>query len=228
MRILVIEDETQIQKQICQNLETQGFMVDICDNGEEGLFYASEYPLDAAIIDVGLPGMSGLEVIATLRQQKNMLPILVLTARDSWQDKVKGLETGADDYLTKPFQMEELNARVKALLRRATGTPSTLLECHPIIVDITAQSVSVNDETIELTTFEYRLLEQLMRHNGEILSKNALIDYLYPHNEDCESNVIEVMIGRLRRKLDPNGKLNPIETLRGRGYRFTLSCQNKP
>lgn len=228
MRILVIEDEAALQKQIRQNLEEQGFMVDTCNDGEEGLFYASEYPLDAAIIDIGLPGMSGLDVIATLRKEKNMLPVLVLTARDSWQDKVKGLETGADDYLAKPFQMEELNARIKALLRRATGTPSTLLECAPIIVDITAQSVTVHDKPVELTTFEYRLLEQLMRHHGEILSKNALIDYLYPHNEDCESNVIEVMIGRLRRKLDPKGKLNPIETLRGRGYRFILSCQNKP
>lgn len=228
MRILVIEDEIKLQKQIRQNLENQGFMVDTCNDGEEGLFYASEYPLDAVILDIGLPGISGLEVITTLRQQKNMLPILVLTARDSWQDKVKGLEIGADDYLAKPFQMEELNARLKALLRRATGTPDTLLECDPIIVDITAQSVSVNNVIIELTTFEYRLLEQLMRHHGEILSKNSLIDYLYPHNEDCESNVIEVMIGRLRRKLDPGGKLNPIETLRGRGYRFILSCQNKP
>ena len=223
MRILLIEDEAQLQKQIQQQLEADGYMVDTCSNGEEGLFCASEYPLDAAIIDIGLPGMSGLDVIKKLRDQGSLLPILILTARDSWQDKVNGLETGADDYLAKPFQMEELKARVKALLRRATGAPSTLLKFDSITLDLNAQSVSVNENKIELTTFEYRLLEQLARHQGEVLSKQALTDYLYPHDEDRDSNVLEVMVGRLRRKLDPDGTLAPIETLRGRGYRFTLS-----
>lgn len=223
MRILLIEDEAQLQKQIQQQLEADGYMVDTCSNGEEGLFCASEYPLDAAIIDIGLPGMSGLDVIKKLRDQGSLLPILILTARDSWQDKVNGLETGADDYLAKPFQMEELKARVKALLRRATGAPSTLLKFDSITLDLNAQSVSVNGNKIDLTTFEYRLLEQLARHQGEVLSKQALTDYLYPHDEDRDSNVLEVMVGRLRRKLDPNGTLAPIETLRGRGYRFTLS-----
>jgi two-component system response regulator PhoP len=226
MRILLIEDETQLQEQIQQQLETDGYMVDTCSDGEEGLFCASEYPLDAAIIDIGLPGMSGLDVIKTLRDQGSLLPILILTARDSWQDKVKGLETGADDYLAKPFQMEELKARVKALLRRATGAPSTLLIFGPITLDLNSQSVSVNENKIELTSFEYRLLEQLARHQGEVLSKQALTDYLYPHDEDRDSNVLEVMVGRLRRKVDPDGTLNPIETLRGRGYRFTLSSSN--
>ena len=164
MRILLIEDEAQLQKQIQQQLEADGYMVDTCSNGEEGLFCASEYPLDAAIIDIGLPGMSGLDVIKKLRDQGSLLPILILTARDSWQDKVNGLETGADDYLAKPFQMEELKARVKALLRRATGAPSTLLNFDPITLDLNAQSVSLNDNKIDLTTFEYRLLEQLARH----------------------------------------------------------------
>ncbi len=226
MRILLIEDESQLQAQIQQQLETDGYMVDTCSDGEEGLFCASEYPLDAAIIDIGLPGMSGLEVIKTLRDKGSLLPILILTARDSWQDKVNGLETGADDYLAKPFQMEELKARVKALLRRATGAPSTLLKFSPIMLDLNAQSVSVNENKIELTSFEYRLLEQLARHQGEVLSKQALTDYLYSHDEDRDSNVLEVMVGRLRRKLDPDGTLNPIETLRGRGYRFTLSSSN--
>ena len=223
MRILLIEDETKLQAQIQQQLESDGYMVDTCINGEEGLFCASEYPLDAAIIDIGLPGMSGLEVIKKLRDQGSLLPILILTARDSWQDKVNGLETGADDYLAKPFQMEELKARVKALLRRATGAPSTLLTYGAITLDLNAQSVSVREKKIELTSFEYRLIEQLARHQGKVLSKQALTDYLYPHDEDRDSNVLEVMVGRLRRKLDPDGTLQPIETLRGRGYRFTLS-----
>jgi two-component system response regulator PhoP len=224
MRILVIEDEFRLQNQIRQQLEAAGYMVDTCSNGDEGLFFASEYPLDAAIIDIGLPGKSGLEIIKALRERGSLLPILILTARSSWQDKVQGLEMGADDYLTKPFQMEELQARVKALLRRATGIPQTLLKCGPITLDVTAQSVSVNGAIIELTSFEYRLLEELVRHHGEVLSKHTLADYLYPHDEDRDSNVLEVMIGRLRRKLDPGGTLNPIETIRGRGYRFTLEC----
>lgn len=227
MRILVIEDELLLQNQIRQQLEAAGYMVDACNNGEEGGFLATEYRFDAAIIDIGLPGKSGLDVIKALRQRGSLLPILILTARSSWQDKVQGLETGADDYLTKPFQMEELQARVKALLRRANGIPQTLLECGPIVVDVTAQQVSVNGVSIELTSFEYRLLEELVRHRDEVLSKYTLADALYPHDEDRDSNVLEVMIGRLRRKLDPDGTLKPIETLRGRGYRFVLDCSNK-
>lgn len=224
MRILVIEDEFRLQSQIRQQLEIEGYMVDTCSDGDEGLFLASEYPLDAAIIDIGLPGKSGLDIIKTLRERGSLLPILILTARSSWQDKVQGLEIGADDYLTKPFQMEELQARVKALLRRATGISQTFLKCGPITLDVTTQSVTLNSVDIELTSFEYRLLEELVRHHGEILSKQTLSDYLYPHDEDRDSNVLEVMIGRLRRKLDPDGILNPIETMRGRGYRFTLEC----
>ncbi|WP_374563976.1 response regulator transcription factor [Nitrosomonas sp.] len=224
MRILVIEDELRLQNQIRQQLETAGYMVDTCSDGDEGLFLATEYPIDAAIVDIGLPGKSGLEIIKALRERGSLLPILILTARSSWQDKVQGLEMGADDYLTKPFQMEELQARVKALLRRATGIPQTQLKCGPITVDVTSQIVTVNGNIIELTSFEYRLLEELARHHGEVLSKHTLSDYLYPHDEDRDSNVLEVMVGRLRRKLDPAGTLNPIETMRGRGYRFNLEC----
>lgn len=224
MRILVIEDEIKLQKQISQQLEADGYMIDTCDNGEEGLYIASEYPLDAAIIDIGLPGLSGLEVIAALRKRGNLLPILILTARNSWQDKVKGLEMGADDYLTKPFQMEELQARLKALLRRATAIPGTTLKFGPITLDMTEQTVKLSDDIVDLTTFEYRLLEHLMRRQGEVISKQTLTDYLYPHDDNHDSNVLEVMIGRLRRKLDPDGRLNPIETLRGRGYRFAIKA----
>lgn len=226
MRILIIEDEIKLQRQIRQQLEADGYMVDTSDNGEEGLYFASEYPLDAAIIDIGLPGMSGLEVIAALRKRGSLLPILILTARNSWQDKVKGLEMGADDYLAKPFQMEELQARLRALLRRASAVPNTLLQAGPITLDMAEQTVKVYEQAVELTTFEYRLLELLMRHHGEVISKQTLTDYLYPHDDNHDSNVLEVMIGRLRRKLDPDGKLNPIETLRGRGYRFAIKTSS--
>lgn len=226
MRILIIEDEIKLQKQICQQLQEDGYMVDTCDNGKEGLYIASEYPLDAAIIDIGLPGLSGLEVIAALRKQGSLLPILILTARNSWQDKVKGLEMGADDYLAKPFQMEELQARLKALLRRAAAVPNTILQAGPVTLDMTQQTVKLNDDIVDLTTFEYRLLEHLLRHQGEVISKQALTDYLYPHDDNHDSNVLEVMIGRLRRKLDPDGKLSPIETLRGRGYRFAIKISS--
>lgn len=224
MRILIIEDEIRLQTQIRQQLEADGYMVDTCENGEEGLYIASEYPLDAAIVDIGLPGLSGLDVIAALRKQGSLLPILILTARNSWQEKVKGLEMGADDYLAKPFQMEELQARLKALLRRATAIPSTILKSGPITLDMTEQTVKLNDIIVDLTAFEYRLLEHLLRHQGEVISKQTLTDYLYPHDDNHDSNVLEVMIGRLRRKLDPEGKLNPIETLRGRGYRFAIKA----
>ncbi len=224
MRILIIEDEVKLQKQIRQQLEGDGYMVDTCDNGEEGLYIASEYPLDAAIVDIGLPGLSGLEVIAALRKRGSLLPILILTARNSWQDKVSGLEMGADDYLAKPFQMEELQARLRALLRRASAIPDTLLKAGPITLNMAEQTVKMNDLIVDLTTFEYRLLEHLLRHQGEVVSKQMLTDYLYPHDDNHDSNVLEVMIGRLRRKLDPEGNLNPIETLRGRGYRFSIKA----
>ena len=165
--------------------------------------------------------MSGLDVIRSLRQQGQALPILILTARDRWQDKVEGLEAGADDYLTKPFHVEELLARLKALLRRATPKVSDTLTFGELSIDVTQQKVSLADNPLELTAFEYRLLEHLARHAGEVLSKSHLADYLYPHDDDADSNVIEVMIGRLRKKLKDLDS-NPIETLRGRGYRFSL------
>jgi len=226
MRLLIIEDEVALAEQLREQLQAESFVVDICHDGEDGLFTAEEYPLDAAIIDLGLPGISGIEVIQRLREQGQQLPILVLTARGRWQDKVSGLEAGADDYLTKPFQFEELLARLHALLRRASNNNSTDgLQCGPIHINFTQQQVSLNDSLLELTTFEYRLLEYLMRRTGEVISKGALSDYLYPHDDDRDSNVIEVMVGRLRKKIDKEGNLTPIETLRGRGYRFTLSAE---
>ena len=222
MRLLIIEDEQDLLADIKTRLEAENYIVDTSSDGNEGYFFATEYPLDAAIIDIGLPGMSGIEIIQKLREQGHTLPILILTARSRWQEKVEGLEAGADDYLVKPFQMEELIARLKALLRRATGSASTDLSCGCITLKVETQQVVRNDKIIEVTAFEYRLLEYLIRHSTEAISKTRLADYLYPHDDDRDSNVIEVLIGRLRKKLDPDGKLKPIETLRNRGYRFTL------
>jgi len=222
MRVLVIEDELGLQADIRQRLETEGYIVDTSGEGNEGLFFATEYPLDAAIIDIGLPGISGIEIIQRLREQGHNLPVLILTARSRWQEKVEGLEAGADDYLVKPFQMEELLARLKALLRRASGAPTTELRCGVVVLNPGTQQVLLNEEVLEVTAFEYRMLEYLVRHSSEAVSKSRLADYLYPHDDDRDSNVIEVIIGRLRKKLDPDGSLQPIETLRNRGYRFTL------
>ncbi len=222
MRILVIEDELNLQSEIRAGLESENHTVDTSAEGNEGYFFATEYPLDAAIVDIGLPGMSGIDIIKKLREQGNTLPILILTARSRWQEKVEGLEAGADDYLVKPFQMEELLARVKALLRRATGSATTEYRCGCITLNLSTQQVLQDDVIIDVTAFEYRMLEYLMRHSSEAVSKSRLADYLYPHDDDRDSNVIEVLIGRLRKKLDADGKLKPIETLRNRGYRFTL------
>ena len=223
MRILVIEDEVTLLGQINDHLTADGYMVDTATDGKDGLHIATEYPIDAAVIDLGLPKIDGLEVIKKIRSEGNTLPILILTARDNWQDKVNGLEAGADDYLTKPFHIEELIARLKALLRRATHTPSTRVCYPPFELDTATQILNKDGNKIELTTFEYRLIEYLIRHAGEVQSKQVLTDYLYPHDKDADSNVIEVMIGRLRKKLDKDNTIKPIETLRGRGYRFSLA-----
>jgi two-component system response regulator PhoP len=222
MRILVVEDEPALQQQLRSHLEAQGYTVDSTGEGKEGLYLASEYPYDAAIVDIGLPGLSGLDIITRLRSRGSHLPILVLTARARWQDKVQGLETGADDYLTKPFESEELLARLKALLRRAAGAAQNLLRCGPVTLNLGTQKVSVDGQEVELTSYEYRLLEHLARERRRVLSKDELAAHLYPHDEERDSNVIEVLIGRLRRKLDPDGRLQPLETVRGRGYRFRL------
>jgi len=222
MRILIIEDELELLARIKARFESAGYIVDTSSEGNEGYFFATEYPIDAAIIDIGLPGMTGIEIIKKIRQQGSTLPVLILTARSRWQEKVEGLEAGADDYLVKPFQIEELLARLKALLRRASGSATTDLSCAGITLKPDTQQVMHDENIIEVTAFEYRLLEYLMRHSNEAVSKSRLADYLYPHDDDRDSNVIEVLIGRLRKKLDPDGSLKPIETLRNRGYRFCL------
>jgi two-component system response regulator PhoP len=220
MRLLIAEDELDIQGQLRRHFEEEGYGVEVAGTGTVAFYLASEYPFDAFILDLGLPELNGLDIIRRLRERGSPLPILALTARGRWQDRVLGLETGADDYLVKPFRMEELSARVRALVRRARGGGS-LLRCGPLAIDLDGQRVTVHDAEIELTGFEYRLLEFLARRPGSVVSKTELRDYLYPHDSDPDSNVIEVVVGRLRRKLDPDGSLQPIETLRGRGYRLS-------
>ena len=207
---------------LARQLEADGYRVDQAADGEDGLFQARAYPVDLAIIDLGLPKLGGLNVVKSLRADGRTIPILILTARGSWQDKVGGLEAGADDYLVKPFEYPELGARIKALLRRSLKASSDVLTLGPIAIDFSAQNARLGGAAIELTAFEFRLLEYLVRERARVVSKQELSDYLYPHDEDRDSNVLEVLIGRLRRKLDPDGSLAPIETLRGRGYRFTL------
>ena len=223
MRLLLIEDDAALRLGLARQLEADGYRVDQAGDGAEGLFLAQEYPVDLAIVDLGLPKLNGLTVVQRLRADGRAIPILILTARSSWQDKVVGLESGADDYLVKPFEFPELAARVKALLRRSLKAVSDVLTVGPLAIDFPAQVVRLDGEPLELTAFEYRLLEYLVRERARVVTKQELSDYLYPHGEDRDSNVLDVLLGRLRRKLDPDGSLAPIETVRGRGYRFTLT-----
>ena len=223
MRVLVVEDEVALRETLRARLTDAGFTVDVAQDGEEGLFAGREYPLDVAIIDLGLPKLAGLEVIRRLRAAGKAFPILILTARDNWQDKVEGLQAGADDYVAKPFHFAEVQARLAALMRRAGGWASAKLACGPIELDTRAQVVTVRGAAVELTSFEYRILEHLMLRAGEVISKTELTDRLYEQDYDRDSNVVEVLVGRLRRKLDPDDSLKPIETLRGRGYRLSLA-----
>ncbi|MDB5753290.1 MAG: two component transcriptional regulator, winged helix family [Ramlibacter sp.] len=222
MRLLLVEDEAPLRLTLQRQLQAEGYRVDAAADGEDGLFLAREYPFDLAIIDLGLPKLNGLAIVQRLRAEGRPLPILILTARGSWQDKVQGLEAGADDYLVKPFEYPELAARVKALLRRSLKATTDVLTLGPVAIDLAAQSVRLRSEVLELTAFEYRMLEYLVRERERVVAKQELADYLYPHGEDRDSNVVEVLLGRLRRKLDPDGSLAPIETVRGRGYRFKL------
>jgi two-component system response regulator PhoP len=222
MRILVVEDEQKLCEQIQLFLADKGFAVDKAHNGRDGFFMGKEYPIDAAIIDIGLPDFSGIELIQRLRKNKVSVPILILTARSRWQEKVEGLEAGADDYLVKPFHYEELLARINALLRRSVGQAHPVLTHGNIELDTVAQEVSVDGVKLELTAYEYKVLEYLMFRKGELISKSVLTQHIYDEDYDRDSNVIEVFIGRLRKKLDPDGTRKPIETLRGRGYRIPL------
>ncbi len=223
MRVLIVEDEVQLCQQLREFFARKGFAVDTAGNAEEALYFGTEYPVDVAIVDLGLPDFSGLELIQHLRTSGKDFPILILTARGRWQEKVEGLESGADDYLVKPFHYEELWARVNALIRRAAGKSHPVIQSGPVTLNSTEQTVRIHDEPLELTAFEYKVLEYLILHPGKVISKSELTEHLYDQDFERDSNVLEVFIGRLRKKLDPEGTLKPIETLRGRGYRWTLS-----
>ena len=222
MRLLVIEDDATLRESLARQLAEAGFAIEQAADGKEGLYYAEEYPIDLAIIDLGLPGMSGLEIIERVRAEGKTYPILILTARDRWEDKVDGLSAGADDYVVKPFHFEEVSARVNALLRRSGGWASSLLSAGPVKLDMSRQELVVNEAPIELTGFEYKIIEYLMVRAGKVISKTELTERLYDQDFERDSNVIEVFIGRLRKKMDPDNSIKPIETLRGRGYRFAL------
>ncbi|HNP64100.1 MAG TPA: response regulator transcription factor [Woeseiaceae bacterium] len=222
MRLLVIEDDLTLRESLAQKLTAAGFAVEQAADGKEGLYFAQEYPIDLAIIDLGLPGVSGLDIIKQVRAEGKTYPILILTARDRWEDKVDGLSSGADDYVAKPFHFEEVSARVNALLRRSGGWASSQLDAGPVSLDMSRQELSVHDTPVELTSFEYKIIEYLMVRAGQVISKAELTDRLYDQDFERDSNVIEVFIGRLRKKMDPDNSLKPIETLRGRGYRFAL------
>ncbi|MGI9235224.1 MAG: response regulator [Woeseiaceae bacterium] len=222
MRLLVIEDDATLRESLARKLGESGFAVEQAADGKEGLYFAMEYPVDLAIIDLGLPEVSGLDIIKKVRDAGKAYPILILTARDRWEDKVDGLSAGADDYVVKPFHFEEVSARVNALLRRSGGWASSVLTAGSVTLDTSRQELKVGDELIDLTSFEYKIIEYLMLRAGQVISKSELTDRLYDQDFERDSNVIEVFIGRLRKKMDPGNTIKPIETLRGRGYRFAL------
>lgn len=220
MRLLLVEDDQQLQKTLATWLRKREYSVDVIDNGADAVSSLFNNPYDVVILDLGLPDMEGQEVIVKARKQQIKVPILVLTARSAWQQKVQALEAGADDYVVKPFHFEELEARLNVLIRRQVGHTSSILVIGPIRLDMATKQVLMYEQVMELTAYEYRLLECLMLHAGQVLSKTQLIEHIYEQDFDRDSNTIEVFIRRLRKKLDPDQALNLIETVRGQGYRF--------
>lgn len=222
MRLLVVEDESLLRQQLVLGLQKAGFVVDDAADGKAGLFQALEHEYDAAIIDLGLPLLDGISVIRKLRESGRKYPVLILTARGDWQDKVAGLDAGADDYVVKPFRLEEIQARLNALLRRAAGFASPQIMAGPISLDTSSKRVTVHGNPVELTAYEYKTLEYLILHIDQVVSKAELTDHLYAQDYDRDSNVLEVFIRRLRQKLDPDQSLQPIDTVRGQGYRLRI------
>ncbi len=214
MRILIVEDDKDLNRQLVTAMTDAGYAVDTAFDGEEGHFLGDTEPYDAVILDIGLPQMDGIRVLETWRQDGRKMPVLILTARDRWSDKVAGIDAGADDYVAKPFHMEEVLARIRALLRRSAGHASSEIECGPVRLDTRSSRVTVDGNPVKLTSHEFRLLSYLMHHQGRVVSRTELVEHLYDQDFDRDSNTIEVFIGRLRKKLNTD----LIETVRGLGY----------
>lgn len=217
MRLLVVEDELTLQRQLVEALSASGYTVDVASDGREALYLGQEQTYDVVILDVGLPLMDGISVLRKWRADQRTMPVLILTARDDWHDKVSGIDAGADDYVTKPFHMQELLARVRALIRRASGVADATLRCGKLELDTRTGRVSCENEVIVLTSHEFKILSYLMHHLEEVVSRTDLTEHIYAQDFDRDSNTIEVMIGRLRKKL-PDGL---IQTIRGMGYRMS-------
>ena len=218
MRILLVEDEPTLAGQLRQALADAGYSVDHADNGRDAWYMGGVQPYDAVVLDLGLPVLDGLTVLRRWRSEQMIAPVLILTARDQWHEKVTGIDAGADDYLTKPFHVEELLARVRALIRRASGQASCVLQCGTIMLDTRSARVSVDGRPVSLTSHEFKLLSYLMHHPNQVLSRSELSEHIYAQDSDRDSNTIEVFVARLRKKL-PAGL---IETVRGLGYRLKL------
>jgi two-component system OmpR family response regulator len=216
MRMLVVEDEPTLAAQLVDGIRAAGYVADVAHNGVDAHFMGDTEPYDAVVLDIGLPQMDGITVLKKWRAAGRTMPVLILTARDTWHEKVAGIDAGADDYLTKPFHMEELLARLRALMRRAGGHASTELVCGPLTLDTRSSRVTVDGRALTLTSHEYRVLAYLMHHQGEVVSRGDLIEHIYAQDFDRDSNTVEVFIGRLRKKLPPG----LIETVRGLGYRL--------
>lgn len=216
MRILVVEDDSDLNRQIKESLEDAGYVVDAATDGEEGHFLGDTEPYDCAILDIGLPLMDGISVLQRWRDDGRTMPVLILTARDRWNDKVAGIDAGADDYVTKPFHIEEVRARVRALIRRASGHATSEITCGPLIVDTKSSKAMIDGKMLKLTSHEFRLLSYLIHHKSEVVSRTELTEHLYDQDFDRDSNTVEVFVGRLRRKLGHD----LIETVRGLGYRL--------
>ncbi|QFR31735.1 response regulator transcription factor [Ancylobacter sp. TS-1] len=214
MRLLVVEDDPDLNRQLHEALVDAGYAVDRAHDGEEGHFLGDTEPYDAVVLDIGLPKMDGLSVLEAWRREGRKMPVLILTARDRWSDKVQGFDAGADDYVAKPFHMEEVLARLRALLRRSAGHAASELTCGPVMLDTRSGRVTVNGKQVKLTSHEHRLLAYLMHHTGRVVSRTELVEHLYDQDFDRDSNTIEVFVGRLRKKLD----VDVIQTVRGLGY----------
>lgn len=225
MKLLVVEDEALLRHHLQSRLSESGHVVEAVGDAEEALYQAEQFNHDLAVVDLGLPGMSGLELIGRLRALDKTFPILILTARGNWQDKVEGLAAGADDYLVKPFQFEELEARLNALLRRSSGFTQATITAGPLRLDLNRKQALLDEQPLALTAYEYRILEYLMRHHQQVVAKERLMEQLYPNDEERDPNVIEVLVGRLRRKLEGDCGFKPIDTVRGLGYLFTERCR---